>query len=129
VDRGVHKNGIGPFGSKTVGLSPAMNRTTVHNPEDPMGGAAGRWADDLTDEAIHGSDAIFDFAATEDFGAMDVPRCQVGPGAFAEVLMLNSHGAGGSRGQSRQFAAPGLNAGLFIRRLGNKNRESMRRQI
>jgi hypothetical protein len=63
----VHQDGIGPFGAKSVdGLLPTMNRTIVHNPEDSMGGVVGRLAHDLTNQAIHRSNAVFDFAATED---------------------------------------------------------------
>ena len=93
-----------------------MSGTIIHNPEDPLGGLVGRLAHDLSNKAIHGSNAVLDFAAAEDLGAMHIPRGQVGPSAFAKVLVLDSHGASGSRRQSRLFAASGLNTGLFIRR-------------
>ena len=93
-----------------------MSGTIIHNPEDPLGGLVGRLAHDLSNKAIHGSNAVLDFAAAEGLGAMHIPRCQVGPSAFAKVLVLDSHGARGSRRQSRLFAASGLNTGLFIRR-------------
>jgi hypothetical protein len=117
MDRGVDKNGVGPFGAEMVGgFLPAMSGTIIHNPEDPLGGLVGRLAHDLSNKAIHGSNAVLDFAAAEDLGTMHIPRCQVGPSAFAKVLVLDSHGASGSRRQSRLFAASGLNTGLFIRR-------------
>jgi hypothetical protein len=75
-----------------------------------------RLAHNLTNQVIDRSNAVFDFAAAEDFGATYVPRCQVGPGALAKVLVLDSHGASGSRRQSRLFAASGLNTGLLISR-------------
>jgi hypothetical protein len=98
------------------GFLPAMSGTIVHNPEDPMGIFVRRLAHDLTNKAIHGSNAVLDFAAAEELGAMHVPRGQVGPSAFAKVLVLDSHGASGSRRQSRLFAAAGLNTGFCIRR-------------
>ena len=117
VDRGVDKNGVGPYGAEMIGgFLPTMSGTIVHNPEDPMGSFVGRLAHHLINEPIHRSNAVLYFAAAEDLGAMHVPRCQVGPSAFAKVLVLDSHGASGSRWQSRLFAAAGLNASLFIRR-------------
>ena len=115
VDRSVDKNGIGPFGAETVGgLLATMSGAVVHDPEDAASGLVGLLAHDFADQTIHRSDAVFDFTAAEDFGAMDVPGRQVGPGAFAKVLMLDSHGAGGSRRQRRLFSASGLNAGLLV---------------
>src|SRR6516162_686189 len=117
MDRGVDQNGVGPLGAEPVGgLLPAMSRTIVHDPEDPAGGPIGRLVHDLADQSIHRPDTIFAFAAPEDFGAMDVPRCQVGPRTLPKILVLDSHRASGSRRQGRLFAAPGLHTGLFIRR-------------
>ncbi len=117
VDRGVDQNGVRPFGAETVGrLLPAMSGTIVHDPEDAMGGLVGRLTHDLAHQAVHRSNAVFDFAAAEDFGTMHVPRSQVGPGALAKVLVLDARRASGSRRQSWLFAAAGLNAGLFIGR-------------
>jgi hypothetical protein len=50
-----------------------MSGAVVHDPEDATCRLVGLLAHDLADEAIHRRDAILEFAATEDFGAMDVP--------------------------------------------------------
>ena len=93
-----------------------MSRTIVHDPGDPAGGPIGRLVHDLADQSIHGANTIFAFAAPEDFGAMDVPGCQVGPRAFTKILVLDSHRARRGGRQGRLFAAAGLHTGLFIRR-------------
>src|SRR5713101_6356355 len=117
MDRGVDKYGVGPFGAEMVGgFLPAMSGTIVHNPEDPMGGVVGRLAHDLTNKAIHGSNAVLDFAAAEDLGALHIPRGQVGPSAFAKVLVLDSHGASGSRRKSRLRCCHGRSASLLSQR-------------
>jgi len=50
-----------------------------------------------------------------DFGSMDVPSCQVPPGALTEVVVLDSLGAIGSGRPGRLFLTSSLNAGPFIR--------------
>ena len=49
-------------------------------------------------------------------GAADIPSRQVCPSAAAHVLMLDEHGATGSRGQRTVASQAGLNAGLLIGR-------------
>jgi hypothetical protein len=61
-----------------------------------------------------GAMPLFDFAAAEDLGAMDIPGCQIGPGTFAEVLMLDACGAVGGRRQRRLFPPAGLHTRLFV---------------
>ena len=117
VDRSVDENGIGPFVPQTLGsfLAP-MSGAVVHDPEDTTSGFVGFLAHDLADEAIHRSNPVLDFAAAKDFGAMDVPSRQVGPGAFTKVFVLDPDGAIRSGWQSRLFSASGLDAGFFVRR-------------
>ena len=116
VDGSVDEDRVGPFGAEAVdGLLASMSGAVVHDPEDAASGFVGLLAHDFADEALHGSNPVFDFAAAEDLGAMDVPSRQIGPGTFAKVLMLDSGGAVGSGRQSRLFSASGLNAGLFVR--------------
>ena len=93
-----------------------MSRTIVHDPDHPAGGPIGAWFMTSLTSRSTGANTIFAFAAPEDFGAMDVPRCQVGPRAFTKILVLDSHRASRSRRQGRLFAAAGLHTGLFIRR-------------
>lgn len=80
-----------------------------------MSRLVGLLAHDLPDKSIYRSNASLVFTTAEDFGSMDVPSCQVSPGALTKVLVLDSHGAIGSRRQGRLFPASSLNAGLFIR--------------
>ena len=90
VDRSVDEDSVGPFVAEAVGgLLPSMSGAVVHDPEDAASGFVGLLAHDFADKPIHWSNAILDFAATEDLGAMDVPSRQVGPGTYAEVLMLD----------------------------------------
>ena len=108
---------VGPLVAKTLdGFLAAMSGAVVHDPKDAASGLVGLWAHDFADEPIHGSDSALDFAATENLRPMDIPSRQVGPGALAKVLVLDAHGAVGSRRQSRVFAAAGLNAGFLVRR-------------
>lgn len=117
VNGGVDENSVGPLGAETINgfLSP-VGGAVVHNPEDAMSRLVRLLAHDLSDEAVGGSDSIFRFAAAEEFGAMDIPSCQIGPGALAEILVLDSPGAMRSQRQTPMLSVSGLDAGLFIRR-------------
>ena len=53
----------------------------------------GLLAHDFADQSIYRSNASLVFATAEDFGSMDVPSCQVSPGALTKVLVLDSYGA------------------------------------
>src|SRR5215467_16251173 len=46
---------------------------------------------------------------------MYVPRSQIGPCAFTEILMFDSNGATRRRSQRRLLAATGLNTAFFVR--------------
>jgi len=55
----VDKNGVGPLGAETVDrFLPAMNGTIVHDPEDSARCVIRRLAHNLTNQAIHGSNAV-----------------------------------------------------------------------
>jgi hypothetical protein len=69
---------------------------------------------DFADEAIDRSNSAFDFTAAENLCPMDIPSCQISPGAFAKVLVLDASGTIGSGWQGRLFPAASLNAGLFV---------------
>jgi len=115
VDRSVDEDGVWPcFPQALGGLLAPMGGAVVHDPKDTASGFVGFLAHDFSDQPIHRDDAALDFAAAEDLGAMDIPGCQVGPGAFAEVLMLNAHRTVGRRRQRRLFSAAGLNTGLLV---------------
>jgi len=115
VNRGVDENSVGPSGAEAINgfLSP-VGGAVVHNPEDAMSRLVRLLAHDLSEEAVRWGNSIFRFAAAEEFGAMDVPSCQIGPGALAEILVLDSPGAVRSQRQTPMFSAAGLDAGLFI---------------
>jgi len=49
-----------------------MRRTVVDDPENPSRPAIGMLLHDLIDQAIKGGDSGFGFAATEEFGLVDV---------------------------------------------------------
>ena len=98
VDRSVDEDGIGPFVAQALdGLLAPMGRTVVHYPKDTASGFIRLLAHDFADQPVHRGDAALDFAAAEDLGAMDIPGRQVGPSAFAEVLMLDASRALGRR--------------------------------
>lgn len=50
----------------------SMRRTVVDDPENPSRPAIGMLLHDLIDQAIKGGDSGFGFAATEEFGLVDV---------------------------------------------------------
>jgi hypothetical protein len=116
---GVHGSmdeaGIGPLVLQAFGCGlTTVGRTVIHDPKDTTSRFVRLLAHDFADEAIDGSDSALDFAATEDFCAMNIPSSQVGPGAFAKVLMLYVHGTMGGGRHGWLFPAPGLDAGLLI---------------
>jgi hypothetical protein len=111
----MNEDGTGPFFAQTLGrLLTSMSRAVVHNPKDSASRFVGLLAHDFADKPIHGSDSALDFTATEDFCPMDIPSCQVGPGAFAKVLVLDASGAARSWRECLLFAASGLNAALLV---------------
>ena len=68
-----------------------MRRTVVDDPENPSRPAIGMLLHDLIDQAIKGGDSGFGFAATEEFGLVDVQGGQLGPGSQPLVFMLDFH--------------------------------------
>jgi len=115
VDRSVDEDGIGPFVAQTVyGFLAAMSGAVVHNPKDTVSRLVGLLAHDLADEPIHRSNPTLEFTAPENSGPMDIPSCQVGPGACAGVLVLDARAAVGCGRQSRMDAAASLHAGLLV---------------
>lgn len=115
VDRSMNEERIGPLIAQASGsLLTSMSRAVVHNPKDTAGRFVRLLAHDFADEAIHRSDSAFAFTAAEDSCPMDIPSCQISPGAFAKVLVFDTRGTVGSWRQCWLFAASGLNAGLFV---------------
>ena len=115
VNRRVDEDYIRPFIAQTLdGFLTSMSGTVVHDPKDTASGFIGLQAHDFADESVDRSDAALDLAATEDLGAMNIPGCQVGPGAFAEVLVFDARRAVGCRRQRWLFPATGLNTRLFV---------------
>ncbi len=117
VDRGVDEDRVGPFIAEAVDrLLTPVRGTVVHDPEDAASGPVGLLRHDFSDETFDRCNPVFDFAAAEDLGAMDIPSSQLGPSAFTKVLVLDPGGAVRSGRQSRLFPASGLDAALFVRR-------------
>ena len=59
----------------------SMRRTVVDDPENTSCPAIGMLFHDLIDEAVKGRDSGFGFAATEEFGPVDIQGSQIGPGS------------------------------------------------
>ena len=115
MNRRMDQKEIRPLRTQAISrLLAPMCRAVIHNPEDAAGGLVGLLAHHLTDKAVDWSNPGLGFATAEDFGAMDIPGCKVGPGSFTKVLVLNSHGSIGSHWQSRLFAAARLDASLLV---------------
>ena len=107
---------FGPLVAQALdGFLASMSGAVVHDPKDTASGFVGFLAHDFGDQPIHRGDAALDFAAAKDLGAMDIPGCQVGPGSFTEVLMLNARRTVGCWRQCWLCGAAGLNTRLFVR--------------
>jgi hypothetical protein len=111
----VHEDGIGPTGSNAFDRPlAAMSRAVVHDPEDAVGRLIGFLTHDLSHETVGGRDTAFLLTATEEFGAMDVPSCQIGPRAFTKILVFYPHRAADSGRYRGLLAGSRLNAGFFV---------------
>src|SRR5580692_10605211 len=80
-----------------------MSGAIIHDPEDAASGLVRLLAHYFTDEALNRGHPVFDFAAAEDLGAMNVPGRQIGPGAFAKVLARPSWGGSARAATSAVF--------------------------
>ena len=70
------QDGIGPSIAQAIGgFLTSVSGAVVHNPKDPTSRLVGFLAHNFAEEPIHWSYPAFHFAATEDLGAIDVPRC------------------------------------------------------
>jgi len=111
----VDEDRVGPFGAEAVdSFLAAMSGAVVHDPEGAASGLVGLLVHDFTYETPYWGHPILDFAAPEDFGAMNVPSGQVGPGTFAKVLMLNPDGVVWTGRHRRLFSASSLNTRLLV---------------
>src|SRR5580765_5214704 len=90
-----------------------MCRAVVHDPEDATSVVIRRTHHHLLDQPVKGCDAIVRFATTEDFGPVDVQRCDIGPSAATEVFVLDMHGSARTATLRGVFAAASLNAVVF----------------
>lgn len=68
-----------------------MRRTIVNNPKDTPCCGIGWLTHNVVNKAIKGGDAASAFAPTEQFGAMDIKGCYIGPSAAPDVFMLHFH--------------------------------------
>lgn len=98
------------------GTVATMTRAVVHDPEDAAGFIV-RWArHDWVHEAVKRSDAIFQFAATQHAGGVDIERRQVSPGSATLVLMFDAHRPAGLASPGSMPAGSCLDAGLLVGR-------------
>ena len=115
MDRGVYEKQVAPLRAQAVDrLLAAMSGTIVHDPKDATSGFIGLLAHDLLNQTIDRGNAALLFAAAEHLGPMYVPRGQIGPCTFTEILMFDSDGATRRRSQCRLLAATGLNTAFFV---------------
>ena len=115
VDRRVDDDQVGPLTNEAaLAALAAMRASVIDHPEHPGSGAIGFSGPDLLNQPAEGSDASLGFTAAEDAGPLDVPRGQVGPGALAHVLVLDTHRLSGLRCQAAMLAVARLNAGPLV---------------
>jgi hypothetical protein len=91
-----------------------MRGAIVHDPKDVACIAVGQGGHDLCDEAIGGLDAGGWLATAEHLRSVHVECSQVGPGATASVLVLDSCSLSGARRQRPMFADASLDTGLLV---------------
>lgn len=98
------------------GTVATMTRTVVHDPEDASGFIVRRARHDLVHETVKRSDAIFQFAATQHAGVVDIERRQVSPGPTTLVLVFDAHRPTGLASLGSVPAGSCLDAGLLVGR-------------
>ena len=94
----------------------AMRRTVVQDPEDAASLVVRRLIHNLRDEPIERFDPIFSFAASKQFGAVDIKGSDVSPCSTAFVLMFHLHGQTRFSGKSLVPTVSSLDAGFLIGR-------------
>jgi len=83
---------VGILGPQPSGCPGApMRRAVVDDPESPASLTVGPLSHHLMHETIKGRLSTFGFAATEEFGTVDVQGGQIGPGPESLVFVLNFH--------------------------------------
>ena len=96
------------------GSRTAVTGAVVDNPKDPMGVPVRSLGHDLFDQAVEGDNGAAGFATPIDFGSVDIPGSQIGPGSEASILMLDLDGRV-SLGRQRGVATlAGLDGGFLI---------------
>ena len=68
-----------------------MRRAVVDDPENPVSLTVGPLSHHLIHETVKGRLSTFGFAATEEFGTVDVQSGQIGLGPQSLVFVLNFH--------------------------------------
>ena len=89
-------------------------RAIIDDPKHTFGRAIGLLVHDLSDQTIKGWDPVPARAATEDFGASDVPGGEVNPSSLALVLVLDARWKGRGGRKRMVLATSRLNARLFV---------------
>ena len=113
--RRVNQPGVGPLLPKAVDAAlPAVNGSIVDDPEDPSRRSVGPLTHDVSDEMVKGDNSRLGHAAAEDFGAVNIPGCDVGQGTLTEVLVFETHGSAGCGACGGILPSTCLDAGLFV---------------
>ena len=111
----VNDPGVGPLLSKPLDAAlPSVNGAIVDDPENASCTSVRLLVHDLAHQAVKGRNAGLWYAGAEDFGAVNIPGRDVGPGAFAVVLVFDAHGSSWRGGRARVFPSAGLDAGLLV---------------
>ena len=83
---------VGILGLQPSGCPGApMRRAVVDDPENSSSLAVGSLFHHLIHETVKGRLSTFGFAATEEFGTVDVEGGQIGPGPQSLVFVLDFH--------------------------------------
>ena len=117
MNRRMNQNDSGPTVSQALGsFESSMRRTVINDPEHTGCSAVRLLIHDLMHESVEGSISIGRFASSEDFGTMDIPSRQVGPGAETLVIPLHTHASMRLGRQSGMRRLAHLDTGFFISR-------------
>src|SRR6516162_2639147 len=115
--RSVNRNNRRPASLQSLNaLLTAVHGAIIDDQKHAFGRGIGLLVHNLTDQAIKGLHPVSVCAATENFGASDIPGGKVDPGSLTLVLVLDASWSSRGRGKRRVLSTSCLNARLFIRR-------------
>lgn len=112
---GMNQDGVGPLFFEAIDRClPSVDGSIIDDPKDSAGAAIGLSLHDVTNESVKGDNRSVWHTTAEDFRPMNIPCGDVGPGAFSEVLVFNSHRPSRCRHCGGVFATPTLDTGFLI---------------